>query len=647
MNRRVIAILICITMVFSSVSMAYAADSGMIGFGEDYTGIISETTAEQTYDITLTESGKVTITVMADMDALGLEIRDEQGASLWSKVPKRNSVLGVISHSEGVNLAKGQYALHVKKSGSSLGDFNLKVTFSSANESFSEPAGGNNNSRETADEISIGQAYNGQFALNDKVDWYTFTLEESGQLDFALERECSHIYYGIYSADKPGERLWYNRSTMDGGLWGAGSAAHTIHLVAGTYYFGVETNGERGGGNYNFETSFSVTGETCKEDNAGNNNNTILVADAMQLGNTYIGQIASNDTYDFYKFNVSEKMTVWMRANADRALGFRILDANGIEVYGKWTDFHSGKVDLDAGDYYFNVSGKYSYDTGNYQFMVDEYKLDQPTVNGVTNVQSGVKVEWEAVELASGYHIYRKDGSGSWKQIDSVEGSDVVSYTDKTAKSGATYCYSVAAFNQDLVSTYNETGKKIKRLSQPVLKTENLNASVKVSWKKIAGAAGYIVYKKAPGSSEWTKVKTIKASNVLSYTDKQVTNGKTYTYTVKAYSGNYESSQTSGKKIVRLKTPVIKSVVNISGQKAKVTWVKNPKASGYQVQYAKKKNFSDKKMMTATGASRTNQILYLLEKGKTYHVKVRTYKTVNGVTYYSNWSTVKKTKKIK
>ena len=647
MKRRCMAIILCIALVLSSLSIAYAVESGTISFGTDYTGTISETAGEKTYGITLDQSGQVNVTVMADMDALDLEIRGADGASLWKASPKRNASLGVISHSEGVNLTKGNYTLHVKQSGSAAGSYKLNVGFTSAGESFSEPAGGINNSRETASPISVGKAYKGQFALNDKVDWYVFTLEGSGQLDLTVERECYQIFYGIYSADNPSEKLWYNRNYMDGGLWGVGSASHTIHLTAGTYYFGVETNGERGGGNYNFETSFSLTKETCKEDNAGNNNNTILVADAMKLGETYVGQLASNEKSDFYQFNVPKKMTLWFNVTAERDMGFRILDVNGIEVYGKWTTAHEEKVDLAAGQYYFNVYRNYTANTGDYQFKLAEYKLDQPKLSSVANVSSGVKVKWKAVNLATGYHIYRKAGSGSWKQIGSADGVSVLSYTDKTAKSGTTYKYSVAAYNQDLTSTYNKTGKKIKRLSQPVVKIENQNSAVKVSWKKITGAAGYEVYKKAPGAKKWTKVKTIKAKNVISYTDKKVANGKTYTYTVKAYAGDYESSQTSGTKVVRLTTPKIKSVSMISGQKADVKWAKNAKASGYEVQYAKKKNFSGQNTMNAKGTSTTKQTLYLLEKGKNYYVKMRTYKTINGVTYYSNWSTVKKTKKVK
>ena len=61
------------------------------------------------------------------------------------------------------------------------------------------------------------------------------------------------------------------------------------------------------------------------------------------------------------------------------------------------------------------------------------------------------------------------------------------------------------------------------------------------------GAAGYYVYRKTPGG-KWTKLKT---STGTSYTDKTVKKGKTYYYTVKAYSGKTYSSYVTTKKIKR------------------------------------------------------------------------------------------------
>ncbi|MCD7715739.1 MAG: hypothetical protein LUI39_04720 [Lachnospiraceae bacterium] len=50
--------------------------------------------------------------------------------------------------------------------------------------------------------------------------------------------------------------------------------------------------------------------------------------------------------------------------------------------------------------------------------------------------------------------------------------------------------------------------------------------------------------------------------------------------------------------------------------------------------------------MKVSGASKVSKTLSGLKKGKTYYVRIRTYKKVNGNTYYSAWSS-KKTVKIK
>ena len=59
---------------------------------------------------------------------------------------------------------------------------------------------------------------------------------------------------------------------------------------------------------------------------------------------------------------------------------------------------------------------------------------------------------------------------------------------------------------------------------------------VKITWKKTSGASGYYVYRKT-GNGKWKKIATLKKSSITSYTDKKVTSGNKYTYTVKGYKG--------------------------------------------------------------------------------------------------------------
>ena len=52
-----------------------------------------------------------------------------------------------------------------------------------------------------------------------------------------------------------------------------------------------------------------------------------------------------------------------------------------------------------------------------------------------------------------------------------------------------------------------------------------------MTWKASAGSGQYAVFRKAAGETSWTKLGT---TNQLSYTDKTVKAGTTYSYTVRS-----------------------------------------------------------------------------------------------------------------
>lgn len=72
-----------------------------------------------------------------------------------------------------------------------------------------------------------------------------------------------------------------------------------------------------------------------------------------------------------------------------------------------------------------------------------------------------------------------------------------------------------------------------------------------------------------------------------------------------------------------------------------VKWKKvSSQISGYEIQYAKKKNFQGKKSITVS-TKKTSVTISKLAGKKKYYVRIRTFKTVNGKKYYSSWSKVK------
>lgn len=116
-------------------------------------------------------------------------------------------------------------------------------------------------------------------------------------------------------------------------------------------------------------------------------------------------------------------------------------------------------------------------------------------------------------------------------------------------------------------------------------------------------------------------------------------------------SGSKKTSSTSGKNSSRssasLSRPFITKVKNKKKRKVVLKWRKNSSASGYQIQYSKKSSFKNKKTKTIKSSSKGKITLKKLKKGKTYYIRVRSYKTVAGKKTYSSWSYVRSVRIVK
>ena len=73
--------------------------------------------------------------------------------------------------------------------------------------------------------------------------------------------------------------------------------------------------------------------------------------------------------------------------------------------------------------------------------------------------------------------------------------------------------------------------------------------------------------------------------------------------------------------------------------------MKKSRITGYQIQVARNKAFTkNSKTVTVKGFSKTSKKIKGLKSKTRYYVRIRTYMTVDGVEYYSNWSKVKSVK---
>ncbi len=76
-----------------------------------------------------------------------------------------------------------------------------------------------------------------------------------------------------------------------------------------------------------------------------------------------------------------------------------------------------------------------------------------------------------------------------------------------------------------------------------------------------------------------------------------------------------------------------------------VKWKKRTKQiSGYQLQFSKSKKFKTSSKINFKGKDHSTCRVMRLRSGRTYYVRIRKYKTVDGKKYYSNWSKAKSVK---
>ncbi|MCD8012977.1 MAG: GDSL-type esterase/lipase family protein [Lachnospiraceae bacterium] len=162
----------------------------------------------------------------------------------------------------------------------------------------------------------------------------------------------------------------------------------------------------------------------------------------------------------------------------------------------------------------------------------------------------------------------------------------------------------------------------------------------KVSWKKYSKASGYYIYRKASGDS-YQLAHTIEDASTVSWTDKSISTDVKYTYYVQAYSGDSVSAPKNTASILLPSKAVISKLTPAAGG-IKVKWKQNSVVTGYQIQYAQNRSFSSgKKTVTVKGSSNASTSITELVPSKRYYVRIRSYKKINGKTFYSAWSSVK------
>jgi len=265
---------------------------------------------------------------------------------------------------------------------------------------------------------------------------------------------------------------------------------------------------------------------------------------------------------------------------------------------------------------------------------------------------SSMKISWTTGAGITAYEVwYATSENGKYQQ---AKVTTDTSYTQTDLDAGTTYYYKIRPYKtiSDTKVYGDYTSVKSKKLTVPTpmnVKLTNSSAnSLKVSWTKVAGASGYEIYRATSKSGTYKKIETITSGTTISYTNKSLTNGKTYYYKVCAYktvdaSNKYSDYCSIQSKKVNLAKSAVTATAK-SKSSIKLSWKKVSGATKYEVYRATSKNGTYKKIKT------TSSLIYIntkLKSNKSYYYKVKAVQTVSKKTYKSAYSTVQSAKTAK
>ena len=173
-----------------------------------------------------------------------------------------------------------------------------------------------------------------------------------------------------------------------------------------------------------------------------------------------------------------------------------------------------------------------------------------------------------------------------------------------------------------------------------VVKADKVGSkSVKLVWSALSGADGYIVQRLENG--KWKNVRTIKDRTKTSAKIKGLKAGTKYTYRVQSFTVQ------NGKKnikdyceaidITTKPTSVSKFSVTASGNDLKLSWKRNKKVSGYQLQMYKDGKWQV--IETYSSNKQTKTTVKGLNAGK-YKFRIRTYIVSGGKNIYSKYKKI-------
>ena len=338
--------------------------------------------------------------------------------------------------------------------------------------------------------------------------------------------------------------------------------------------------------------------------------------------------------------------------------------ANGyvVEQYsgGKWTQiaksFGNDIVDYTVKDlkadtlYTFRIKGYVVSGTTEYSGEYTRLAVKTRIANvgsfkGSTVSDSAVKLDWSKNDKATGYVIEQYKG-GKWTALATTKNNTTLTFTVKGLASATVYSFRIKSFRK--------AGGKIEYSEYASLKAatsfggvnsltvKSYTASaITLAWNKSAGATGYALEQYKGG--KWTQIAKTSSNATVTYTVNGLKADTRYTFRVRAYKTAAGKTIYSEYARLAAKTRIAKvasfRVTGTTISAVELSWNKNAKATGYIIEIYRGGKW------TAIATTKNNTTLRFTMKGlarnTTYSFRIKAFRTLNGTTEFSEYSSLK------
>lgn len=253
-----------------------------------------------------------------------------------------------------------------------------------------------------------------------------------------------------------------------------------------------------------------------------------------------------------------------------------------------------------------------------------------------------VKISWTGAEGADGYYlyVYAKEKSTEVAVYKTTENAYIL---DELTAAKA-YTVDIVPYMEDEQTGEEWMGTGASRdtmlLLKPVVRVANKNLELVLTWNAIAGAQYYKVFRWDATNSKWIDLGNVTKAQ---FVDSNLKEKAVCRYKVRAFSAEGRSLLSDTVSGVAYKGAGDASNVRATAGECKVTlsWTAGDNATGYGVYMREGTSGSYKGVASTT---KTSCVITDLEPNKDYYFVIRSFRKVNGVTVYANYTTAVKAK---